>query len=338
MNDAKRKLKNRLWMVTAFIILFLQSYILAGGAVVWVIKYEGVAFPASPWPEAIVALVAFINATVFLATTYFLLLRPLDKIIVGMQDVAKGDFSVVLKHKSAIPGLRKMRDNFNTMTQELSGMNTLSNDFIVNVSHEFKTPISAIEGYAALLQKDDIDEETRKKYLEKIVENARNLSDLTGNILRLSKLEHQEILTEETFRLDEQIRRVLLLLEKEWEEKHIVLDLDLPRTEYRGNRELMRMVWHNLIGNAIKYSYDGGTVGVSIKSGEKTVVTVTDNGIGIDEKDMERVFEKFFQADKSRSSGNGLGLALVKKIVELHGGKVWAESSPETGTRFTVEL
>ena len=325
-------------MVTAFIILFLQSYILAGGAVVWVIKYEGVAFPASPWPEAIVALVAFINATVFLATTYFLLLRPLDKIIVGMQDVAKGDFSVVLKHKSAIPGLRKMRDNFNTMTQELSGMNTLSNDFIVNVSHEFKTPISAIEGYAALLQKNDIDDETRKKYLEKIVENARNLSDLTGNILRLSKLEHQEILTEETFRLDEQIRRVLLLLEKEWEEKHIVLDLDLPRTEYRGNRELMLMVWHNLIGNAIKYSYDGGTVGVAIKSGEKTVVTVTDNGIGIDGKDLERVFEKFFQADKSRSSGNGLGLALVKKIVELHGGKVWAESSPETGTRFTVEL
>ena len=255
-----------------------------------------------------------------------------------MQDVAKGDFSVVLKHKSAIPGLRKMRDNFNTMTQELSGMNTLSNDFIVNVSHEFKTPISAIEGYAALLQKNDIDDETRKKYLEKIVENARNLSDLTGNILRLSKLEHQEILTEETFRLDEQIRRVLLLLEKEWEEKHIVLDLDLPRTEYRGNRELMLMVWHNLIGNAIKYSYDGGTVGVAIKSGEKTVVTVTDNGIGIDGKDLERVFEKFFQADKSRSSGNGLGLALVKKIVELHGGKVWAESSPETGTRFTVEL
>ena len=170
------------------------------------------------------------------------------------------------------------------------------------------------------------------------MENARNLSELTGNILRLSKLEHQEILSEETFRLDEQIRRVLLLLEKEWEAKKLDLELDLPKTECRGNAELLQMVWYNLIGNAIKYSHDGGIVGVTIEKGEKTKVVVSDNGIGIAEKDIGHVFEKFFQADKSRSSGNGLGLALVKKIVELHGGEVRAESTVGVGTRFTVTL
>ena len=201
-----------------------------------------------------------------------------------------------------------------------------------------KTPISAIQGYATLLQIDDLDEKTRKKYIEKIVENAENLSELTGNILRLSKLEHQEIISEDLFRLDEQIRRVLLLLEKEWEQKEITLDLDLPRTECRGNAELMKMVWYNLIGNAVKYSRQGGIIGVRIEQKEKTIVTVSDNGIGIEEKDLGHIFEKFYQADKSRSSGNGLGLALVKKIVELHKGRVWAESVPRQGARFTVEF
>lgn len=338
MNDKKTKLKNRLWMIIAFIILFLIFYFLAAVTVAGVLRTEKMVIPISLKSQAVIILVAFTSASVLLATLYFLLLRPLDKINVSVRSVAKGDFSVVLKHKSPIPGLKSMRDNFNIMTQELSGTETLRNDFVVSVSHEFKTPISAIQGYATLLQNDDVDEESRKKYIEKIVENAENLSELTGNILRLSKLEHQEILSEDEFRLDEQIRRVLLLLEKEWEQKEITLDLDLPKMECRGNAELMRMVWYNLIGNAIKYSRQGGTIGVRIEQNEKTRVIVSDNGIGIDEKDLGHIFEKFFQADKSRSSGNGLGLALVKKIVELHKGRVWAESSLEEGTRFTVEF
>ena len=338
MNDKKTKLKNRLWMIIAFIILFLIFYFLAAVTVAGVLRTEKLIVLLSWKSQTVIILVAFSSATILLATMYFLLLRPLDKINVSVRKVAKGDFSAVVDHKSPIPGLKSMRDNFNIMTQELSGTETLRNDFVVSVSHEFKTPISAIQGYATLLQSDDVDEESRKKYIEKIVENAENLSQLTGNILRLSKLEHQEILSEETFRLDEQIRRVLLLLEKEWEQKEIDLDLDLPKTECKGNAELMRMVWYNLIGNAVKYSRRGGKIGIKIEQGEKTLVTVRDNGIGIDEKDLGHIFEKFYQADKSRSSGNGLGLALVKKIVELHKGRVWAESAPEEGTRFFVEF
>ncbi len=338
MNDKKTKLKNRLWMIIAFIILFLIFYFLAAATVEGVIRTENITLSGSLKARAIVILVAFSSAAVLLATMYFLLLRPLDKINVSVRAVAKGDFSVVVKHNSPIPGLKSMRDNFNIMTQELLGTETLRNDFVVSVSHEFKTPISAIQGYATLLQNDDLDEKTRKKYIEKIVENAENLSELTGNILRLSNLEHQEIISEDLFRLDEQIRRVLLLLEKEWEQKEITLDLDLPRTECRGNAELMKMVWYNLIGNAVKYSRQGGTIGVRIEQKEKTIVTVSDNGIGIEEKDLGHIFEKFYQADKSRSSGNGLGLALVKKIVELHKGRVWAESAPRQGARFTVEF
>lgn len=337
MNDRKTKLKNRLWMIIAFIILFLIFYFLAAVTVAGVLRTEKLIVLLSWKSQTAIILVALTSAAVLLATMYFLLLRPLDKINVSVRKVAKGDFSAIVKHNSPIPGLKSMRDNFNIMTQELSGTETLRNDFVVSVSHEFKTPISAIQGYATLLQ-GDVDEESRKKYIEKIVENAENLSQLTGNILRLSKLEHQEILSEETFRLDEQIRRVLLLLEKEWEQKEITLDLNLPKTECRGNAELMRMVWHNLIGNAVKYSRQGGTIGVGIEQNEKTLVTVSDNGVGIDEKDLRHIFEKFYQADKSRSSGNGLGLALVKKIVELHKGRVWAESTPEVGTRFYVEF
>lgn len=327
-------------MIMTFIILFLLSYLLAGGALAWVMENQGYDLALSASSQSIIIFIAFLCASSILALMYCLLLRPLDKINVAMKDVAKGNFSAVLHHKSPIPGLKSMRDNFNIMTHELSGMETLRNDFVVSVSHEFNTPLAAIEGYATLLQGDGISDEARKKYVEKIVDNVRNLSELTGNILRLSKLENQGILTESVFRLDEQIRRVFLLLEKRWDEKNMELDLDLPKTMCKGNAELMQIVWYNLISNAIKYSPSGSLIKVSIDKKEDAItVSVKDEGIGISEEDQPHVFEKFYQADKSHSSGgNGLGLALVKRIVELHGGSVGLESEIGKGSRFFVVL
>lgn len=340
MNDKKAKLKNRLWMISSFIILFLVSYFLSWGANEWVLNNEGMKADIDPSSHLILLFISFLCASVILAIMYFLLLRPLDKIGVSMKNVAKGDFSIVLKHKSPIPELKSMRDNFNIMTHELSGMETLRNDFVVSVSHEFNTPLAAISGYAMLLQNSELSEQSRRECVEKIIANTKNLTDLTGNILRLSKLENQGILTETRFRLDEQIRRVLLLLEQKWEEKEIELDLELPKTECEGNAELLQIVWYNLISNAVKYSHKGGVVRIGIKQDENgTKVTVEDNGIGIGEEDVKHIFEKFYQADKSHSSGgNGLGLSLVKKIVELHGGKVDVDSKPGEGTIFTVLL
>ena len=327
-------------MISSCIILFSVSYFLSWGALEWVLNNEGMQSEVAPTSHLIMLFISFLCASVILSIMYFLLLRPLDKINVSMIKVAKGDFSIVLKHKSPIPELKSMRDNFNIMTYELSGMETLRNDFVVSVSHEFNTPLAAISGYATLLQNENLPEKTRKEYLSKIIENTANLTDLTGNILRLSKLENQGILSESQFSLDEQIRRVFLLLEKKWEEKGIELDLDLPKTECKGNAELMQIVWYNLVSNAIKYSREGGTVRVRItKKDDRTTVCVEDNGIGIGEEDKKHVFEKFYQADKSHSSGgNGLGLSLVKKIVELHGGWVSVESVLGEGSRFYVTL
>ncbi len=339
MNDKKTKIKNRLWMIMAFIILFLLCFLLAYVIVIAIYGNEGLPIKFNATSILVMCGLSFLTATVLLTTIYILLLRPLDKINVAMREVAKGDFSVVLKHKSPIAELKSMRESFNVMTHDLSGMETLRNDFVVGVSHEFNTPIAAIEGYATLLRGENLSEESRKKYVEKIIDNARNLSDLTGNILRLSRLENQEILTENIFRLDEQIRRVLLLLEKKWEEKELELDLDLPKTECKGNEELMQIMWYNLISNAIKFSNKGGTLKITVTRGEKIAVSIADNGIGISEEDQKHVFEKFYQADKSHSSGgNGLGLALVKRIVDLHAGEIILRSEVGKGSDFTVRL
>ena len=227
------------------------------------------------------------------------------------------------------------------MTRELARTEILRNDFVENVSHEFKTPLAAIEGYVTLLQKKDLTEEKRQEYTEKILNNTQRLSRLSGNILLLSRLENRESeIQTEDFELDEQIRQVLLYMENEWSAKNIELDLDLEECTYRGNRDLIANVWRNLLDNAIKFSPDGGAVRVQLHQREdRVLITVEDEGPGISEEDRSRIFEKFYQADRSRSgSGNGLGLALVRRIVTLHGGDVTVESEPGRGALFTVDL
>ncbi|MEG1996914.1 MAG: HAMP domain-containing sensor histidine kinase, partial [Clostridiales bacterium] len=245
---------------------------------------------------------------------------PVTQISLATKEVAKGNFKVSIDEEYAIREVQDLAVNFNKMVRELNGIDTLRSDFITTVSHEFKTPLAAIEGYASLLRDRDLQPEEYEEYTRMIIESAAQLSALTGNILKISKLENQQIVCEqEQFFLDEQLRQSLLLLEKEWSRKEMQLNIDLAVVKYYGNQELLLQVWLNLLGNAIKFTPPGGSIGVRLTAEEKGVkVVISDSGIGMSEEVRSHIFEKFYQAEPSRNGqGNGLGLPLVKRIVDL---------------------
>lgn len=269
------------------------------------------------------------------------IIKPMGKLSNAMIDVSNGDFSVSLSGKYRFSEINEMYKNFNFMTQELSRIEMLGKDFVANVSHEFKTPLSAIEGYAMLLQSPDITNDSREEYTEKIINNTAHLTALTKNVLLLSKLENQsQILEKSSFALDEQLRTEVLYLEHEWTKKNISFDFDMPDIQFVGNKNLLGQVWYNLISNAIKFSNEGGEIRIAAKSQKGIVsVTIEDHGIGIDEDKIDHIFDKFYQCDTSHSTnGNGLGLSIVKKIVTLSNGSISVVSKKGCGSTFTVEL
>ncbi len=269
------------------------------------------------------------------------MLSPILKINDAAKKVSRGDFSVRLEEKSIAKEIEEIATSFNIMVKELSNTETLRSDFVSNVSHEFKTPLSAIEGYATLLQDERLSKEEQATYISRILENTSRLSKLTQSILSLSQLENQEIvLQQETFMLDEQIRRVLLSYEPLWEEKEINIDLALEATQIYGSKSLLAQVWSNLIDNAIKFSRLGGTLFIccGIFDG-KVVVRIRDNGIGMTEEARLHAFDKFYQGERSHSGqGSGLGLALVRRIVSLSGGTIELISKEGKGTEISVFL
>ena len=268
-------------------------------------------------------------------------LAPILEISEVTKQVAKGDFHVELKRRSRAKEINEMARNFQLMAQELSGIETFRTDFISNVSHEFKTPLSAVEGYAVLLQDPAMPQEKRAVYLDKILRNTRRLSNLTSNILQLSCLENQEIMPQtERFALDEQIRQSILLFEESWSRKNLDLDISLDSVDYVGAPDLLAQVWQNLIGNAIKFTPRGGSVHVSLRQkGNLLQVQISDSGVGMSREIQAHIFEKFYQGDPSHSqAGNGLGLTLVKRIVELHRGSVQVSSREGEGSVFVVTL
>ena len=268
-------------------------------------------------------------------------LKPINELRQAMARVADGDYSVRLDAKSTSKEIMELNTGFNMMAAELSATEILQTDFVSNVSHEFKTPINAIEGYSMLLQDSENLDEDQKQYVEKILYNTNRLSSLVGNILLLSRLENQQIPTNRTrYRLDEQIRHSIVALDPVWEKKDIVFDAELERLEYLGNESMMYHVWDNLIGNAIKFSPDGGTVRIRLAQREEQILfTIENSGAGLSEEAQKHIFDKFYQADSShRQEGNGLGLALVKRILVIENGRIGVENLPEGGCRFTVTL
>ena len=266
---------------------------------------------------------------------------PMMKLGDAMRKVAGGDFTVRLDCTSKIRDVREVYGSFNTMVKELGNTETLQTDFVSNVSHEFKTPINAIEGYASLLQDSQLTDEQKNAYIDKIIFNTRRLSDLVGNILLLSKVNNQTIsLKAITFRLDEQVRQSILALESKWEKKEIEFDIDLDEIEYTGYENLLSHVWLNLIDNAVKFSPQNGQIRIRLKQLAGSVTfSIWDNGLSIPEADIGRIFNKFYQGDNSHASeGNGLGLALVRKIVAAAHGTINVTSSEDAGTEFVVAL
>ena len=266
---------------------------------------------------------------------------PMMKLGDAMRKVAGGDFTVRLDCTSKIRDVREVYGSFNTMVKELGNTETLQTDFVSNVSHEFKTPINAIEGYASLLQDSQLTDEQKNTYIDKIIFNTRRLSDLVGNILLLSKVNNQTIsLKASTFRLDEQVRQSILALESKWEKKEIEFDIDLDEIEYTGYENLLSHVWLNLIDNAVKFSPQNGQIRIRLKQLDGSVTfSIWDNGLPIPEADIDRIFNKFYQGDNSHASeGNGLGLALVRKIVAAAHGTINVTSSEDAGTEFVVAL
>jgi len=269
-----------------------------------------------------------------------MLIDPIAKLRSAMREVADGDFKVEAKCESRIQDVQDIYDSFNSMVRELSTTETLQTDFISDVSHEFKTPINAIEGYASLLEGEPSPDEQRA-YVEKILFNTRRLSALTGNILLLSKLSNQSILPQKTqFRLDEQIRQAIVALEQKWSEKELGFEVELAETPFFGYESLLPHVWTNLIGNAVKFSPKGGEIRIKMMRTEGAVVfTIEDDGPGIVPGDEEHIFTKFYQSESSHGmEGNGLGLALVRQIVEMSGGSVDVQNLEAGGCRFTVRL
>ncbi|MCL2605178.1 MAG: HAMP domain-containing histidine kinase [Defluviitaleaceae bacterium] len=268
-------------------------------------------------------------------------LKPIRKLVEATRKVARGDFNVFVESEGSIRELDELHHSFNQMTRELSSTQTLRNDFINNFSHEFKTPIVSIRGFAKLLKEGGLSEDERNEYLGIIVAESQRLSTLATNVLNLSKYESMEIIAEkETFRVDEQLRRVIAMTEPQWAAKGITVDVALDETEYYGNPDLIQQIWLNLIDNAIKFSHTGGNFGaICAEVNGAVIVTIKDDGIGMDEAVRLRIFDKFFQGDAShKQTGNGLGLTMAKRIAELHGGTIRADSQPGRGSSFMVML
>lgn len=298
---------------------------------------EGKLLPDILWLATICITVGF--ATIMFLIRFFS--SPIFTLGNAVNKVADGDFSVRLNEKKGFAEIRRINSNFNKMVEELSATEILQTDFVSNVSHEFKTPITAIEGYATLLCGSEGTTPEQAEYIDKILFNTRRLSSLVGNILLLSKVDNQTIPNKKTvFRLDEQVRQALLSHEAGWTEKDSELDVELDEVNYFGNEPLLFHVWSNLIGNAVKFGPVGGKIIITLtENRDEVIFSVSDEGEGVSDEAKKHIFDRFYQTDSShKSEGNGLGLALVRQIVKLEGGSVSVTDAEIGGAKFTVTL
>lgn len=267
-------------------------------------------------------------------------LAPIRSVGEAADKIADGDYSVRIQLKGP-DELVQLSNSFNHMAEELGSVEMLRTDFVNNFSHEFKTPIVSIRGFAKMLKRDDLTAEERSEYLDIIIQESERLTELATNVLNLTKLEQQTILTNlKNFNVSEQIRLVIAMLESKWMEKQISFDFDCDEIYIRGNEELLQQVWINLLDNAIKFSPDKTAVGIQIsRSARHTIFTISNQGEQITAEAAKHIFDKFYQADKAHNAqGNGLGLAIVKRIVEMHNGSIIVCSSDTEKIIFKITL
>ena len=292
-----------------------------------------------------VLLVSFGAATIDYTRRKLMIDRPVKQIMAALDQVMQGNFAVRIppvKEFAGETGFNEIIKAINKMTAELEGTETLRTDFIANVSHELKTPLAVMANLSTMLQQPGIPEKERIEYAKAISHSSRRLAALITNILKLNKLENQQIFPKpEEYDLSGQLCEALLQFEDVWEAKNLKIEADIDDdVKLRSDAELLSLVWNNLISNAVKFTSDGGTVRVSLKSDEKNViVSVSDTGCGISQEVGKHIFEKFYQGDTSHATqGNGLGLALVKRVVDILRGEISVQSTPGRGSTFTVRI
>ncbi len=343
-DELDKKLKNKLFINTSIVIFLFLLGVLLFFYGMNALDYKFSIFESDTVSSLLALSIIFGISLALAVPTSFLvawkIIKPINKIKEATHQIAKGNFDVKLddmKHTS----LDDLIVDFNKMAQELRSIETLKLDFISNVSHEFKTPLSVIQSYSKALRKPDIDKSTREKYEKVIDTNIQKLTHLVTDVLSLSKIENHPIISDKsTFLIDEQIGECIVSLGPKWEEKNIKFDLELEEIEYSGLKNLMMQVWQNLIGNAIKFSHQNGEIKIlATKEDGKTIIKICDNGVGMSEETQKHIFDKFYQDDKFRtSSGNGLGLAIVKKILEIHNAQIDIESKEGEGSTFIIKL
>lgn len=266
--------------------------------------------------------------------------RPIEQINEATKKVALGEYDIELESKRE-DEIGELTNNFNKMTHGLKSTENLQKEFINNVSHEIKTPVSSIEGFAKFLKDKNLTQEEREEYANIIIEEAKRLENLTGKILKLSKLNNQEIITnKQEIEVAEQIRKAISLLEPKWSKKDIKINVSLEEKIFLGDEDLIFQMWVNIIDNAIKFSNEGGSIDIKVYEKDGNInVEIKDRGIGMKEEELEKVYDRFYQIDRSHSKeGSGLGLAIVKRIVELSEGKIEIKSKENKGTTVIVKL
>lgn len=292
-----------------------------------------------------VLLISLLSTAIDAFRRWLLVTRPVRRITAAAEKIMEGDLSTRIEPIRGMDpkdGFNVIIDYFNRMAKELSGMETLRTDFIANVSHELKTPLSVIQNYGTMLQQPDLPEDTRQEYARTVTDASRQLASLITNILKLNKLENQEIYpAAEDFDLSEQLCECLLSFEETWERKGLAIETDIEENLIvHADAEMLSLVWNNLFSNAVKFTEPGGKITLSAHAdGPVAVVKVSDTGCGIGREEGQHIFEKFYQGDTSHATaGNGLGLALVKRVVDITGGDISVESEVGKGSTFTVRL
>lgn len=330
-----------LFALIVFVVLSITMAIIGVAAFV-LVRLEvlpEIIRPSSPVPIGIFAVVSIVTGTIVATIFSKIPLQPVNKLISGLNRLAAGDYDTRIR-LGANPVGRDLTESFNLLAEELKNTEMLRSDFVNNFSHEFKTPIVSIRGFAKLLQRGHVPEDKAQEYLAIIVEESTRLSELATNVLNMTKVENQSILTEvTTFNLSEQMRDCILLLEKKWTRKRLTIAADFDEQSIRANEELLMQVWINLLDNSIKFSREGGEVGVAIaREDDRLAVRIRNNGPQISAEDQKRMFNKFWQGDTSHAAeGTGIGLSVAQRIVRLHDGEIGVESTPEE-TVFTVVL
>lgn len=336
-----RKERDQRFSLSILFISFVGCVLLVSAVLIvvsiWLLTNFGVIGNLEGGASTILALIIVGQSSVLISFGIsFLLvkipLKPINILINHMNRLAAGDFKTRLsfgKKLSKNPTFKEISESFNRMAEELENTEMLRGDFINNFSHEFKTPIVSIAGLAKLVNRGGIDDEQREQYLNTIESESLRLADMATNVLNLTKVENQTILSDISgFNLSEQIRASVLLLENKWSQKEIELSLEFDEIYIEGNEELLKQIWINLTDNAIKFSPRGGVVSFEIETDSENVTVKIKNNGSISDTDLRKIWNKFYQADKSHTTeGNGIGLAIVNRIVDLHGGVATAESA-----------